>query len=433
MTRLRFAPAALALAATLAAGPALATNGYFPHGYGIRAKGMGGASVAMTEDAMGGANNPASMVWAGARLDLGVDLFSPRRDAQRSGAGVASLNGSVDSDSRYFYVPELGYNHLLGSDLSLGVTVYGNGGMNTDYPQGPFQCPNSPTTVAPGNILCGAGGLGVDLMQLVVAPTVSYKLNPNHSVGVSLLLGYQQFEAHGLQAFENIPNFSSAPGSVTNRGYSRSHGFGVRLGYLGRPIDSLTIGAAYAPKMNMSAFDEYKGLFAGGGDFDIPAHYAIGLAFTPTPALTVALDYQRIEYSGVPSVGRASLPQGQLGAANGPGFGWKDIDVFKLGMQWRASPAWTLRAGVNHGDNPIDAADVTFNILAPGVMTTHYTGGFSWAMDPANELTAAFMYAPRQSVSGTSLFNQLMGAGAGGDEKISMRQYSIGVAWSRKF
>ena len=73
------------LAALLLASSAFATNGYFPHGYGIRAKGMGGASVAMTEDSMGGANNPATMVWVGSRLDVGMDLFSPRRDANTAG------------------------------------------------------------------------------------------------------------------------------------------------------------------------------------------------------------------------------------------------------------------------------------------------------------------------------------------------------------
>ena len=51
----------------------------------MKAKGMGGASVAMADDSFGGANNPASMVWAGDRFDIGVDLFSPKRDISRSG------------------------------------------------------------------------------------------------------------------------------------------------------------------------------------------------------------------------------------------------------------------------------------------------------------------------------------------------------------
>ena len=75
---------ALAVAAAVAAPSAFATYGYFSHGYGMTAKGMGGASTAMTKDTFGGANNPASMVWVGNRLDVGVDVFSPHRKADRS-------------------------------------------------------------------------------------------------------------------------------------------------------------------------------------------------------------------------------------------------------------------------------------------------------------------------------------------------------------
>ena len=419
------------VAAALAALPALATNGYFPHGYGLKAKGMGGASTAMAQDSLGGATNPASMVWAGSRMDIGGDLFMPFRDAQRSDAGFPTLNGKVDSDKTAFLVPEFGYNKMMNERMSLGVSVYGNGGMNTTYPQGNFNCGGGPA-----NMLCGSGGLGVDLMQLIVAPTVAYKVAPQHSVGASLLLGYQQFKATGLQAFDNAPGFppmTQSPGSVTNNGSSSSTGVGVRLGYFGRLSDRVSIGASYSPKMKMGKFDEYKGLFAGGGGFDIPENYSLGVAFNPVPAWTVAMDYQRINYSGVPSVGNASLPVAPLGAANGPGFGWHDIDVFKLGVAWQMNSQWVLRAGYNHGQNPIQPADVTFNILAPGVMTSHYTVGFTRALSQSDEFSGALTIAPRQSVTGSSLFNGLMGPGAAGNETIGMRQVSIGLAWSRKF
>ena len=424
---LRFLP----LAAACVAGPALATNGYFPHGYGMKALGMAGASTAMAQDSLGGATNPAGMVFAGSRIDVGANLFMPERDAERSGAGFPTLNGKVESDNKYFLIPEFGYNQMIRSDLSLGVSVYGNGGMNTTYPQGNFNC-----GAGPANMLCGSGTLGVDLAQLIIAPTVAYKLNERHAVGLALLLGYQRFKAQGLQAFDNAPGFppfTSAPGSVTNNGYDSSTGVGVRLGYQGRLTDQFTVGAAYAPKMNMSRFDKYKGLFAGQGDFDIPEHYAVGVAFTPNPAWTVALDYSRIIYAGVPAVGNPSSVPLPLGADNGPGFGWKNVDVFKIGVAWRATDAWTLRAGYNRGDNPITPADVSFNILAPGVMKDHYTAGFSWALDKDSELTGALMFAPRQSVTGSSFFNAILGAGAGGNETIRMRQSQIGLAWGRRF
>jgi long-chain fatty acid transport protein len=159
----------------------------------------------------------------------------------------------------------------------------------------------------------------------------------------------------------------------------------------------------------------------------------VGIAVTPARGWLVAVDYQRINYAGVPSVGNVSMPVAPLGAPNGPGFGWRNVDVFKLGVEWQMNPNLTLRAGYNHGTNPIRPADVTFNILAPGVMTRHYTAGFTYALNPRDEITGAFMYAPRNSVTGASLFNAVMGAGAAGNETIGMKQYSAGLGWTRRF
>ncbi len=424
-----------AIAAACIAGPALATNGYFPHGYGMKAKGMGGASMGMAQDSLGGATNPAGMAFAGSRWDIGLDVFMPKRDAQRTGAtGVfGGMNGKVESDKERFFIPEFGYNLMLGSNMSLGLTVYGNGGMNTTYPTGNFECNGQPGAE---NILCGNGTLGVDLMQLIVAPTFAYKLNAQHAVGVSVLLGYQRFKAQGLQAFDNAPGFppfTGAPGSVTNNGYDSSTGFGLRLGYQGRINDAFTIGVAYAPKMNMGKFDKYKGLFAEAGDFDIPSHYNVGVAFKPTPAWTIAFDAGRINYSDVAAVNNPSSNQAPLGAANGPGFGWRDINVYKLGVAWSVSDALTLRAGYNKGDNPITSNDVSFNILAPGVITEHYTAGFTFGVDKDSEITGMFMVGPRQSVSGPSFLNGFAPPGSsGGNETIGMKQSSFGLAWGRK-
>jgi len=302
---------------------AFATNGYFSHGYGIKAKGMGGAATASTDDAFFGANNPAAAAFAGNRLDLGLDVFSPNREASRTGLGP--LDMSVESDSNYFFIPELGYNRMINNDLALGLTVYGNGGMNTDFPGGQINC-----GFGPANMLCGQGDLGVDLMQLIIAPTVAFKFAPNHSVGISPLIGLQFFEAQGLHAFTGI---STDPTAVTNNGHDDAWGFGVRVGYLGKITPTVTIGAAYASKMSMDEFDDYAGLFAEQGDFDIPENYNLGVSWQATPQLRLAMDYQRINYSDVNSIANASMVPFPLGADNGPGFGWSDVDVWKLGVE----------------------------------------------------------------------------------------------------
>ena len=411
-------------------GLAAATDGYFPHGYGLKGKGMGGTAVALAQDAFGGANNPAAMAFAGDRFDIGADWFSPQRSAERSGAGFAGLNGRVDSDSTNFLIPEIAFNKMLNPNLALGVTVYGNGGMNTNYPQGNFNC-----GAGPANMLCGIGRLGVDLSQLVIAPTAAYKVAPNHSIGIAPLFGYQRFKAEGLQAFDNAPGFpafTGNPGFVTNNGYDSSTGYGVRIGYQGQAGD-FSWGAAYASRMRMSEFKKYKGLFAENGDFDIPSHYAAGVAWRSAAFLTVAFDYERINYSEVASVGNPSTNQAPLGASNGPGFGWKDINVYKFGVAWQAASALVVRAGYNRSDNPITSRDVTFNILAPGVIQDHYTLGLTYNVTKDAEVTMAYMHARSNSVSGASMFNAILGPGAGGTETIRMHENSLGAAFGMRF
>lgn len=413
---MRLTKANLLAVAVLAAAPwsAFATDGYFQHGYGVIAEGMGGAATAITKDAMGGANNPASMVWVGNRLDAGAAIFSPKREAKRTGNPMG-LNGSVKSSHDYFLLPSFGYNHLLTDNVSLGVTVYGNGGMNTHY---------SAHTLMGGqaNLLAGQGQLGVNLEQLVIAPTAAFKLGEHSSIGVSPLLVYQRFKAFGLSGFKGM---SASPNDVTNQGHDDASGLGVRIGWLTKITDGMSLGVSYSPQTRMSKFHDYKGLFAQQGRFDIPENYSVGLAMNVTNALTVAFDYQRINYADIRSVGNASSIRAPLGSDRGPGFGWHDVDVYKVGFEYTVNPQWTLRAGYNHSDNPIKSSDVTFNILAPGVIEDHATLGASRHYSNGSRLSLSYMHAFNNSVSGSSIF--------GGQETIEMYQNSLGISYGVSF
>ena len=59
--------------------PAFATNGYLAHGYGIKSRGMAGAGIALPQEALIAATNPAGIVFIGDRLEINASLFSPRR------------------------------------------------------------------------------------------------------------------------------------------------------------------------------------------------------------------------------------------------------------------------------------------------------------------------------------------------------------------
>lgn len=398
-----------------------ATNGYLPIGYGMKNEGMGGVGIALPQDSIAAAVNPAGMVMVGDRADIGLTWFKPTRSSTISGNGFG-MNGTYDGNGKSnFFIPQLGYNKMINADTSVGVSVFGNGGMNTQYNVNPFAAFGS------------TGPAGINLEQLFIAPAWSMKLNPSNSVGIALNLAYQRFSATGLQAFDN-PAFSSNPGAVTNNGNDSSTGYGLRLGWTGEVSPTVTLGVTYQTKTKMGKLTKYSGLFADGGRFDIPSNFGAGIAVKATPATTVGFDVERINYGEIPSVGTpfTSVPPGfggtgaRLGAANGPGFGWQNMTVFKLGVSYAYDSSLTLRAGYNHNDQQIPATQTLLNILAPGVVQDHLSLGATWKLTNQSEITLAYVHAFKKTVNGAGSIPPQLG---GGNANINMYEDSIGVTY----
>jgi long-chain fatty acid transport protein len=374
----------------VAAEPAGATDGYFAKGYGTNYKAMAGAGVALYLGTQAPATNPAAMVFLGPRYDIGIELFNPNRQYSVTGSpsgfpGTFGLApGRVESGSSYFAVPALGANWRVGENGTFGFAAYGNGGMNTDYAFPVF----------------GVAPAGIDMSQLFLAPTYARKLAPRHAVGVSAILAYQRFEAKGLQGFSP---FSGDPTRLTNNDHANSYGAGLRVGYLGELTDWLSLGASYQTRIHMSSFDNYSGLFAEKGGFDIPQTFTGGVALKPVEKLTIALDVQWINYESVSSVANDFLPNlglSPLGADDGAGFGWHDMTVYKAGLQFEADKSWILRAGYSYGRQPIRDNEMLINILAPGVMEQHVTAGVTRLIKKGQALNLAIVRAIPKSVTG---------------------------------
>jgi len=410
------------VAGLLAPVSAMATNGYFAHGYGIKHKGMAGAGVAAPQSTISTATNPAAMQSQGNRVDFGLEYFKPKRTAVTRSDNV-SYTGDGDSA---FFIPEFGYSGKLSDSQSFGVVVYGNGGMNTKYQSIP-QYSGSPT----------GQPTGMNMEQLFIAPTFSLKINDKHTFGVSLNLIYQTFEATGLEGFAGFTSDSSTTTNLTGEGKDTSTGWGLKVGWLGELTDSLSMGIAYQSKSNMSKFDKYKELFAEGGDFDIPSNWTIGLKFKATPGMNVLFDVQQINYSEVASIanpndsanlGGTGTGQGYLGSSNGLGFGWDDMTVYKLGMDYQLNNNLILRAGYSKTDQPIGADDTAFNLIAPAVVEEHVTLGATWTLANKAELSAYYMHAFENEVKGNTNT-----AGSNGAADLKMSQDALGIAYGWKF
>jgi long-chain fatty acid transport protein len=430
----------LAVSSAILSPSVFATNGYFAHGYSTKEKGLAGAGAAYSQDSLASATNPAGLVNVGGRMDIGAALFNPNRsytaDSNITGGGFAIAPGTYESSHTTFFIPHIGYTMKLDDTSVFGLAAYGNGGMNTLYENVP----------GPGTF--GAGSAGVDLAQLFINASYAKKLNDNHAIGASLIFGYQTFKASGLA---NFAGFSLDSSHLSDNGKDSSTGFGAKIGWQGKVASAVTLGASYQTEMSMSEFDDYAGLFAEAGGFDIPATLILGAAWDITDKSKLVVDVQSIYYSDVASIGNGIQPlldgsctpgapatgTGCLGGSDGAGFGWDDMTVIKLGYQWMLDDM-TMRVGISNGSNPIEGgpngtpgqpsnSQMMFNILAPGVIETHLTFGMTIPMGADAEISFAGMYAPSNEVSGSTQFDATQ------QVTLEMDQFEIQGTYTMKF
>ncbi|HEY0834552.1 MAG TPA: outer membrane protein transport protein [Azospirillum sp.] len=371
--------------------PAQATNGYFAHGYGTPSKSMAGTGVTIGEGPLATAQNPALGNQVGNVAGGCLTVFMPHRDVTVSDNGRMSVlpPGKYDSQNEIFGIACGGANFKVRDDTSVGALLFANGGMNTKYDKALFA-----------NFGAGTAPTGVDMAQAFLALNLAHRVSDTVTIGAAPVFAIQRFKATGLEAFAGM---SQHPGDVTGNGYDYSYGGGLKIGAVWTATPWLTLGASYQSKMWMTPYDKYRGLFAEGGDFDIPAWASAGIAVEPVRGLTFLLEYQRIFYSDVAAIANGGAPPfGPLGSGNGPGFGWKDMDVFKLGVQWQATSDLMLRAGYSHASRFTDSDQVLFNILAPATVRDHVSAGFTYALSVDWRVSASYTHAFSNKLTGST-------------------------------
>lgn len=430
-----------------------ATDGYFGVAFGTKNKGMGGAGIALYQHSLLGANNPAGMYKLGTKFSVSVSVFNPNRLYTVEGAPTMPsptsfpppfglTPGTYESINKIFPMPAIAFNIGLDEKSSLSIGMYGNGGMNSEYETKTFYAQYLDGAMMPdgSNPMSGVSSpTGISMMQGFGTISYSRELFKGWSAGITAIGAAQAFQATGLQAFGNF-GMSLDPENLTNNDYDMSYGFGGKIGIMGQVVDGLTLGATYQTVLSMSAFDKYKGLFAEGGKFDVPANWTAGLAYS-TGKMTFAFDVKQILYSKVKSVGNIMNPMAlmpymmgatglvpnpdyvPLGSDEGSGFGWKDMTIFKVGAQYGVCETMDLRAGFSHGNNPVQTSEVMFNILAPAVIENHITLGFTKRFGK-KELDFAIVRALNNAVTGVNQMDPAQNI------TIEMNQWEFEIGFS---
>lgn len=385
------------LAATCASTSVYATNGAMPQGYGVKAMGMGGVSIAFPQDSIAAANNPAGMVLVGDRLDVGVSVLFPKITSEFNGT---SYNGN---GMTAIAVPDFGFNKMIDENQSVGISVYGNG-VGSQYSSN-FLAPGQPNIYS-------------NLTQVLFSPTYAFKITPNHSIGISVNAAYQMFKVNGLAPFMGL---TSDPGS------DNSWGIGGQIGWNGQITDDLTLGAVYVSETYMGKLTKYQNLFAGNGSLNIPAHYGLGVAYKITPSFTIAADAMQTMWGSINSLGNNLTNPPSFGGVNSAGLGWKNQTLGRIGANYAVNDSWTLRAGYSQGTQILQGSQLALNVISPITTTSHATLGATWAMGDGYELSGMYGYAFNNKVNNSSP------AAYGPLNNISMSQNWAGIELGVKF
>jgi long-chain fatty acid transport protein len=379
-----------AVGAATVSGSAWATNGSYLTGDGPFAAGMGGVAIALPQDAVVAADNPAGMAMVGNRFDIYGILL------------VTQSDSTFGSYQNHFYsraiVPALGlgFNYQISPQWTVGVSVTGVG-ISDNYGRPVLPVP-------------GAGPAKSSLIGINTLPTVTYKPLPNLAVGASLVLGLEQFRSNGVVAATPDGDVFALP----SHGTQYATGIGAGIGVLWTPIPMVDLGASYYTKTWFSALHGYRSdlLAASNGHLDEPSRYGVGIALHPMPKLTVAADYMRIKWSGAAGYNISSS------------FDWHDQNVFRFGVSYDITSKWTIRAGYSIANSHFDSNHTLANFYASGINDRAVTAGFTYSFDAKNSITAAFEYDIPRSVQGT-------GPSAGTSISTNFQVYTIG--YTHKF
>ena len=357
---------------------AMATNGILPLGNGMVAHGVGGAGMANGAETMSAVDNPALTSKVSNQWSVGASLFNPNRSASVAGK-------YVESDTKYFIIPQGGWLTNANADIDWGVLVYALGGMNTDYPAS----------------LLGSES-GADLQGIIIAPTMSHKIGGNSAFGISLLLGYETLETKGAFGGNNKDSAT---------------GYGFKFGFVSDVSPDTTIGLVYQTEITMDQMDKHcnsgilSGIKTAGYDcaLSLPTQYGVGLKQKLSDQWKLVADILQVQWSSVDVFEH--------------GFGWKDQTIFKIGGEYMMSTDMAIRFGFNHGDSPVQNNKVSSNLAAPAVTEDHYTIGFTQKMGSNAELTGYYAYVPENEQKQTGAENY----------KIKMNQHALGIGFNKHF
>ena len=409
-----------------------AQAGHIMQGVGAVNMSMGGASTAQPLDISGALQwNPAAISAFDSKIlnfDLGLFFSSPElsasipagmmwpADAFGPGSPASPAVSGITEDDRGVS-PMPAFAMVWGKEDSkhtFGVSAFGISGFGVKFPEetnlpmdasgnpNPNWDPNNSNPINYPQSMNGFGLIESDYMLLQVGFTWAYELSDKLSIGIEPTFNYA--------ALELAPNPTANPNAS---GYPVSDkasalGFGAQFGLFYDSGKGIKLGASYKTAQSFSDM-EFTNIHLNNSvttnDFnmDYPAILSFGVGYSKGD-IDLALDYRMVDYENTD--GFAEKGWTQTGSV--AGFGWKNINIISVGVQYKGIEKLPLRVGYTYSSNPIEDELAFFSSPATAVIANAFQFGFSYPITDSLMLNGVYHYGSSDGKTEGQLMNPMM-------------------------
>ncbi|MDQ7836672.1 MAG: outer membrane protein transport protein [Humidesulfovibrio sp.] len=389
---------------TLVSLPSLSLAGGFAlYEYSARANAMGGATIALADDASAVAYNPAGITQLpGTRIMVGMTAIAPTADVQ-------TANEKTTTQTNIYTPPHAFLTYQAGERAWLGLGLYTRFGVGTQY----------------GYEWAGKSKLyRSELETYSLAANLALKLTDSLSI------------SFGPEVMYSSGDLRTRPTGTNDQMISVS-GFGIggQLGVHYKINDEWSAGFTYHTLQKHvdkghARFIE-SGVFQDGNitmSLTLPASYNLGLAYKPNSKwkfeadaiYTQWQDYKKLIYDYEKKPGTATA--GVIVSEKN----WRNVWRFQGGAEYQALDWLALRAGFVWDQDPVRKGYEDY--MLPSSDRKIYSTGFG-VTDGKFTYDVSVMYLQNNHRSIDSNSNNNVGAYEVSNSKAYMAGFSIGYTY----
>ncbi len=383
MKRIVLFTASLCMASNALAG------GYRVSIQGLKATGMGHTGVAISETSEVVFFNPAGMSSLESETDIsgGITLLEGKTKYQNSDTNASSETQNRTGTPVNFY-----YSKKLDEQLSYGLGIYTPYGNSVEWP-----------TDWEGSHLVN----NIELKAVYFQPSVSYKLNDQHSIGLGLTYVYGSVDFN-----RNLStSLADSNGNRSNVTLNESgvDDWGFNIGYLNKISDTLSFGISYRSQIDLKArggdadFENIPSSLQAtyydtkfDADLVLPAELTLGIAYQINDKTVVAFDINRTYWSEYKSldINFASSAPDSINPRD-----YEDSNIYRIGVQHRLNEKLTIRGGLYKDESPVPSDRYTPETARNDALA--YTAGASYALSDQMELDFSLLIVTFDEFEGT--------------------------------